>query len=333
MKCLTSPTAQTSAIAAVLILLLSGLSYQPVLAQSCSCGGPPLLGSLESSGLGAGRLGFSMRYEFASISDLVDGSDILPDNIRDRSVKTGLFGIDFGLTDRFSVSAFFSFVQQNRTTSSGDGGGGQLITSGPGDAIMVVQYALWPLSVHRPHAFTLGLGIKLPLGQDNLLDNSLLISADMQPGTGSYDYVALGTWSYSLSRQKRLALFGTTSYRINGQNDRFGMGNGQYQFGNELNATAGLSHDLSLRFTPSVSLKYRSSQADQFKGSELPSSGGRWLNLVPALNATIFNGFSTRVSGEFPLWRKLEGTQFSTSHTFSLTLFYSLDLREDQYQI
>lgn len=308
------------------MLLLAMFLILPigVSAQSCSCGGPPLLGALETSVTKSGQLDLSMTYEFASISDLVDGNQTLPDDIRDRTVNTGLLQIGYGLSRTLSLSVLFSLLEQSRVTSLGSGQGEFLKTNGVGDVMVTIRYAIWPVSVHYPHSLAFGIGLKAPLGKSGLTNGGFLISADMQPGTGSWDMVLLTSGGYTLSRQNRLALFGSGLYRLNGKNDRFGTGSTNYRFGNELLFTLGLSHDATFRLTPSLALRYRSTKADRFNDQDQPNSGGEWLNLLPGVNVNVNSYLKARVSGQIPLYRSIDGVQFSTSYTFAFSLFYSL---------
>jgi len=45
---------------------------------------------------------------------------------------------------------------------------------------------------------------------------------------------------------------------------------------------------------------------------------------VPGLNLNIYENLGIRGEGELPLYRKLNGTQLTTSYTISFSLFYTI---------
>ena len=82
-------------------------AVQSISAQACSCGGVPLLSSLESSTTPSGQWQFGFTYEYNSIADLVVGSEELTDNTRQRIIHSGKMEIGYGLNHRFSFLVIF----------------------------------------------------------------------------------------------------------------------------------------------------------------------------------------------------------------------------------
>jgi len=317
---------------ALLTAALLILPFLPDTARSqCSCGGPPLLGSLESPPGGAGSLRFGLTFEYAQVSDFVSGKTNLNDDIRDRNVKSGLVQIDYGLTNRISFSAIMTVLDQDRTTRSSIGGSGQFLsTNGVGDAMVIAKYTLVPMTLRSQRQLSIGGGVKLPLGKSTIRgNNGILVAADMQPGTGAWDGILWGSFSQGLTQSRKLNLFGSATFRFTGSNDRFDLGVSNYKFGDEFVANFGFGFRHNSRIEYTMGLRYRSAKPEEGRlipdqpFREQPNSGGKWVNLSPGLNLNLSQTIDLRASGQLPLYRELEGTQFTTTYSLSVSVFYT----------
>ncbi len=317
------------ALLIVLLLIVFLLIETPNLYAQCSCGGPPLLSSLESPSTAAGVWQFSMTTEYSSVSDFVTFKTELNDDIRDRTVASGLLQVDYGFSDRITISALLTFLQQERSTSTPFGLGGQsefLRTSGFGDAMLLFKYSLLSPSALARTQLAIGGGIKGPLGSSGILnDNNTLIAATMQPGTGAWDGIFWGSATSVMNRSLGLNVFASATYRVTSANNSFfGDGLGGYRFGNELLTTAGAGIRLSSRLNTTAGLRYRSTRIDQTLDNPADNSGGKWINFSPGVNLKLNDVISVRSSGQIPLWRELQGTQYTTSYSVSFSIFYTL---------
>jgi hypothetical protein len=72
--------------------------------------------------------------------------------------------------------------------------------------------------------------------------------------------------------------------------------------------------------------QYRIQTEDLVDGGVLPSSGGTWVYGIPGLSFGVLPNTSLRISGHVPLYRKLNGTQLSTSYKITAALVFSLPL-------
>ena len=308
----------------LLIFLLSIETFS----QACCSAGSPLLGSLDISSSYEGELQIGLTYELNSLQDVYAGSERLDDVLRKRTVNSLLMEINYGLTNRISLSTLFTFVNQSRTISSLPEITDKLNAGGLSDGIVLVKYNIIPLSLFNQFELTLGAGVKLPFGNSTLRADGILIPADMQPGTGSWDGILWGYASNGFMPAIPLNLFLNVSYRINGTNNRFGENFQQgYIFGNELFMNLGAGYRTDTFFDFTMMFRFRNTNADQFDGGKLPNTGGTWLYLVPGVNGKISNHFTARLSGQIPLYRNLTGTQLTTTYTASLGLFYNINLK------
>ena len=308
----------------ILFILILSITTSNTFAQACSCGGAPLLSSLEQTVTPVGTWQFSLTYEYNSIGDLVTETTEFEDNTRNRFVHSGLLEIGYGLSKHISISAVFSLLQQERETNSSEGPGDYLRTRGVGDGLFLVKYNFIPFDVFAMRQLAFGAGIKYPLGKSSLLNNSSLIAADMQPGTGSWDLVLWAYFYQSYFKKIPISLYANLSYRLNSSNNRFGVDNPGYRFGNELIAEVGVNYQPESFLNYSTGIKYRSTQSDVFDNNGVPNTGGKWIDLTGGLNANLTESTALRFSGDIPIYRNLNGTQLTTSYSLSVSLFYTI---------
>ena len=94
-------------------------------------------------------------------------------------------------------------------------------------------------------------------------------------------------------------------------------------FGDEFNYALGISQSIGTRFGYSVALRYRTTKADRRFDFEIPNTGGKWLDLIPAVQFAITDRLNLGLSGRIPVARDLNGVlQFTTSYSYALALSY-----------
>lgn len=305
----------------VLIALVSAFTLN---AQTCSCAGAPLISS-QSLGIPAkGNLVVGLTGNFNNIDKLYSGSTELTNRTSERSTFTTLLEMNIGLTDRLSLTGLFTYVRKERTTGLQTQAGGQTLqTSGVGDGVFLLKYALIRQTLWKPYQLVIGGGGKVPIGSNSLRSQGLALNADMQPGTGSWDGIGWMLFSYTV-RSQNIHVFTMNSYKVNSSAERFGS-NDNYKFGNELNSIVGVQGPAFNKFSYGLKLKYRTAGQDQRNNSLMPSTGGGWLNAEAGLTYQISDRFSIQAAGELPLYRNVTGTQPTTSYIVNTSLFFSLN--------
>lgn len=270
---------------------------------------------LDTSATEKGQLFLSYTAEDHQINDLVSGSDEVNDETgRDRSSFSHVLSGSYALTDRWSFSALVSYVEHNREIGSSFFG--KTTVSGPGDSVLLARYTPLAITPFSRHQVVLGGGFRLPTGENDATDGFVL-SEDMQPGTGALGTIAWATYSYAFNQAATLQFHTSANYSYNDENDR------KYMFGNEFNLASGISQSLGTRFSYSALLRYRQTEPDQRAGFELPNTGGKWLDFVPAVRYSITEKFSASLTGRIPVARDLNGAlQFTTSYSYALSLSY-----------
>ena len=312
----------------IFLLLTGSTKYH---AQACCTAGTPLLGSLDLTSAPKGILQFGITFDHNLLTDVLNGTRFLENEERERISQSMLLEINYGISNRFSVTALFSYIRQQRTIFN-NSSENELTASGLGDIVLMTKYNILPFSIFNNNELSLGLGVKIPTGNSNLRINNILIPADMQPGSGAIDGIFWGTYTKREFFFNNLTFITNVSYRLNGNNDRFGNSNDGYSFGNELIGILGLNYPLSSIFDLLISFKYRNTAKDSFSDEDIPNTGGSWLYLKPNFNIYLTNDFTARIGAEFPINRNVSGTQLTTTYSTSLSLFYSTNLFEGSFK-
>ncbi len=187
----------------------------------------------------------------------------------------------YSFTDRFSTSLLIPYALLYQSMESEN-----FSSNGIGDISLIAQYAVIQKEAApgKEHFLQIGAGIKLPTGKNEILmGNTGLLIPNMQPGTGSVDYLAHASYSVSFND---FTLLAECAARINGSNNR------GYQFGHRANAgiTAGKYFNTKasgLRIYPQLGLKYEFALKDyEFRstGKINPYSGAETLNAFTGLD-------------------------------------------------
>lgn len=306
-------------------LLVAGVGS--LMGQTCSCAGAPLISSQSISSAAKGNLLLGVTYQYNDISNLYAGSAQLENKTVTRNTQSTLLEVNYGITKRLTFSGTATFVQKFRKSGLQNPGSEETLTTrGIGDGLFMLKYVLHQNTIREQYQLALGGGVKVPFGRSDLTQNSLPLNADMQPGTGAWDGVAWSYLSKTFAPATTVNLFWYNSFRLTGANDRFGV-NDEYEFGNELVSTVGITNKIIDDLSYILTLRYRSVATDQRNNNPLPNTGGKWIKLKPALGYGLTDKVSLRVSGQIPVYQQLNGTQPTTAFTLSGSIFYNFGNR------
>jgi hypothetical protein len=301
-----------------LFLLLSLQPAKFLSAQICSCGGAPLLSSLEFGGVYAGKWHLSLGYEYHNISDVVSGSQQQDQDTRWQVTQAGLFKVSYRLSSSFSISTLLTVVQKERAA------GDHLIVRGIGDGLLMANLSLIRWSPYTPRELVISGGFKAPLGNSGLRYDGRLVSADLQPTSGAWDGI-ISIYAYQSFISHPISLLASTAYRWTGLNEPYTFSDLAYKFGNEFIASVGMGYAFNDKLSATLSGQYHATRADRFGGFRLPSTGGEWVDLVPGVNLMITRTLTMGLLSRLPLYRNLEGPiQLATSYTIAVALYYEM---------
>lgn len=296
-----------------------------VYGQACCSAGTPFLGSVEMTNPGTNWFNIDVIYNYNLLEDLYEGNKKLDDNSRKRIAESFLLQLNYGLNSKISISTLFSFVRQERIISNHTGTKRSTETSGIGDMLVMIKYNILSFNPIEKDELIAGFGVKLPTGNSRLKSEGILLPADLQPGTGSYDFLfnIYGSKKYIFSLP--VHSYVNLSYKLNGENSRFGDDE-NYKFGNEFISSLGFIFELSDILTLTLEGKYRNTSRDEYLAQRLENTSGDWFYIKPAFNVFINSSLLVKFSSELPLFRNLDGTQLTTSYLFSTQLQYAVSL-------
>jgi hypothetical protein len=309
------------------ILIITICLYSYSFSQTCCTAGTPLLGSLEISTGNEKVVQLGLSYEHNVIETLFNESNILDDDSRERLTQTFLLEFNYGFTKKISLTGLLSFVNQTRVITSGNRDD-KINAYGFGDAVLLLKYNLINLNLFNQKELSIGSGIKFPIGKYDIENNGILLPADLQPGTGSWDFLFWGYFSQGFGIGNPVNLFTNISYKLNGFNKRFSNSELGYKFGNELITSLGFGLRTDYFFDLTLFLRYRNTSADEFDEDKIANTGGNWVYLIPGLNLKTIDNFTLRLNSQIPVYRKLDGTQLTTTYTLSASIFYSFNVHE-----
>ena len=311
----------------MLALLISQLNYS----QTCCSGGVPLSNNLGLPNEGRGILSLGMYYDYNNLNTLNAGSDQLDDNSRKRITNSILLSTGYAFTDRISIEALFTWVNQTRNIAQ-FGNDNFTETTGLGDAVLLFKYAI-PQILGANTLLNIGTGIKAPLGKSDLTTSQgILLTADLQPGSGAWDGIGWLSVSKGLKFRPSATVSSSFTYRFTGKNNDYLNNTSVYEFGDVLQANLGYT-DQFLWFNtivnPGLILKYRKAFADRINESDLPNTGGEWLFARPELVTQISPNLAIALRLEIPVYSHVVGTQLTPTLRFSGGLLFNLNTKKN----
>lgn len=296
---------------ALLNLLLLSPSADAV---TCSCASVPLLNSMKASAPDPDTWFISYNFEYRDLSEAVEGSDTIDDGTdRVRTTESQIIELSRGISDQWSLSALVSYVRHKREI----GGQDLQIGEGIGDGIIMVKYSPQRIRVYSKNAYSLGIGARVPLGDNEQKNGFILLAEDLQPSTGSWAAIGWLYAAHTFSQAANFQIYSSLSHTRNYANDR------GYKFGNETTLDVGASYQFNAPLGFIAGLRYRNSKRDQRNNEEVPNTGGEWIDFLPAAQYHLNQNLALKLSATIPLRRQLNDTiQFTTKKAYSLSLSY-----------
>ncbi len=276
-------------------------------------------------------LSFGLNYDYNNLNTLNAGSDQLTDNSRKRITNSILLGTGYAFTDRLSMETLFTWVNQTRTVTQ-FGNENFTETTGIGDAVLLMKYAISDL-LGAETVLNLGAGVKAPVGKADISsDQGILLTADLQPGSGAWDGLGWLSFSKGLGFRPSSTLSGSFTYRFTGRNNSYLNNSATYEFGDEMQTNLGYTDQFLMFntiFSPGLIVKYRKAMADKIDDSDIPNTGGEWVFLRPELTTQITSDLGLALRLELPLYSYVEGTQLTPTLRFTGGLSFKLNTKKN----
>jgi hypothetical protein len=279
------------------MLLLLAISYAP--AQACDVCGPSasdnIFGLLPN--YKARFIGF--RYQFRTMQTehppLFEWEEtrFAQDYFQTAEVW-GRYGFFNGRLQLYGFLPYNIFQQEDNGTN--------YFAHGIGDLRVMAQWTVYETvdsaAYQWRHQLQLAGGVKLPTGARNRKSNNISLAANMQPGTGSFDFPL--NLNYSLQYRK-MGLNVESNLQINLSNPE------GYRFGHRFSQNLRLFYRQELGqslWLPSVGLNYQQMEVDRQNGQAVDFTGGQAL--WGTLGVDLFRpGFSIGLHAQKPIAQHL----------------------------
>ena len=305
---------------AVLVLALVwslGLPM-PAWPQNCCAPAVPQQGALGETLALPHTLEIGLYYEYLRAQGLYAGSGKISDPGDTRSVwKRGSLNLSYGLSSRFSASAVIPFVWKAKERNPSEGAQLKNTAEGVGDVTLIVRTSLIPRNFVNYRELSLGFGMKLPTGAHDRRNFGFLLPPELQPGSGSWDWLASAAFYQGYELVDFLI---STSYVLTSAHDDYEFGN---QFAYTLAATFHVAKWLDLGIANAGSVLTK----DQQQGCDLPATGKRQFWLSPTVQLQLVpQRLRFHIYGDFPIYQHFNGTQLGSDYNIRLSLSYLLSL-------
>lgn len=247
-------------------------------------------------------------------------------NYRDKTVKD-IFNVlevraHFTFKERWRVSAFLPMVNNYRSIE----GYTLFDIYNIGDPLVMGEYMFWgSLNGDRKfvHRMSGGLGIKMPVGKRGVLYDGRLVDDDLQPGTGSWDVLAM------LNYRCKIKSFGVQlnqSYRVNT------YGFKDFKYGNSYNANSSFFYIFNVgkkwKLMPQTGLYFEQANKDRDQYGKFENSGGHSLYHNAGLTVQ-WDQLQLACQYQYRFYHQLNGIQIPTKNRFIVSVYYQFNLKKN----
>jgi len=301
-------------------ILINNVSWS----QACCSGGVPISNNIGIRPVDKNIFSVRAFYDANVLNSFYTGTDKLEDGTIKRLSQTIFLQGIYGINKRISINTMLSYVHNKRSLV--DSPEQSTTTNGIGDATFLMQYMFLD---KKETSFYITIGPKIPIGKNDILDESgILLAPDLQPGSGSWDFIGGLSFLRNKFIRQSMSLTINATTKVNTYAERFN-GNQQYKYGNEIQLIAGISDNYFIKdklINPGLLFRYWVRVEDLADGFVFPNTGGSWVFMVPSVNLGLSPSFSAFTSFEIPIYRNLTGTQLSTSLRVSFGFQYQFTL-------
>lgn len=225
----------------------------------------------------------------------------------------------FYMNNKQRISLFFSLPLANNYQSIDNVSDIDIV--GFSDPLLIVNYDLIKSSVYDTttikNEFSIGVGLKAPLGNHKVFDGEELIDNDLQLGSGSWDIVMVAQY---VLKFKNLGFQFSPSYKINTSNKK------QFKFGNTLNIGSNLFYmfklNANLTLIPTLGTFYESANDDKENGIKIDNTKNNVL--FSSIGAKLMlNKFSIGSSWEQVIHQKNGDYQIPVNNRLNVNFQYN----------
>jgi len=304
----------------VFLLCLPGVGR----AQNCCAPAVSPQGVLGETVALPHTLEIGLHYEFLCSRGMYEGSKGIdnPRNTKTDWRRTTLAAA-YGVCPQLSISAIIPYTWKKKSLDVAGTGLLEYTSEGIGDISFLFRFSPLGRSFVDFREMSFGLGVKLPTGDADQRSSGLRLIEELQPGTGSTDY--LGSVSYYQGFEP-VDFFLSATYVLTTAHDDDDY---NYEFGNQFSYLLTSNFHLGDRLDLSAALSGVVRGRDRQNGEKIHSTGRHQLWFVPGLQVQVVpEVLRLQVFYEEPVYQHFNGQQLGSEYNIRLTAVYTLPLKK-----
>ncbi len=307
-----------TAIIIVAIFVWGGKSSS---AQCCTAGNP--VDASFSGGGSKGVLNFSTSFKTSYSSDYYMGNEYIDSNYMDYSYFnfqnfTASYGITNELNLRANIGYFYSKAYRiNRNGSP------ERSANGLGDLGLNASYNISKL-IKNKLIILPSVGVILPVGVFDYVDNNVVLAIDAQPSSGALKYNAGVFLSKDFLKTKlNVFSFNLFEYSNTIESER----TPSYKYGNLYVNTLGASYAINKWFLPEIQFRSEYRQRAINQENIIDYTGGH--NVFASIKGTGKIGdLSGNITIDMPVYKNVNGWQLTNKYIVNVGVAYRLNFNK-----
>jgi hypothetical protein len=315
---------RTVAAAIALAVCLAGTGT----AQNCCAPAVPQQGVLGETTALPHTLELGFHYERLCSYGKYDGSDSVadPDDTK-TDWKRATLTVGYGIIPRLGVTAIVPYLWKEKSEIAGTSRMRiATTTEGLGDMSLLVRYSPLGRSFVNFRELSLGLGVKIPTGATDRQKFGTALLAELQPGTGSWDYI--GSVSFYQGFEP-VDFVVSATYLMTTAYDGYDFGS--YEFGNQLSYLLTATFHLASRIDVSAALSGTKRGKDRRDGERETATGRHQVWFMPGVQVqAIPEMLRLHVYYEAPVYQHFNGVQLGSDYNLRFTASFLLPLAGEE---
>jgi hypothetical protein len=309
----------------ILVLVGALLLVQTVCAQNCCSPAVPPQGVLGETVALPHILQISFYHEYLRGRDynVSDSEATLYYGSASSDWNRTSLALSYGISRRISASAVVPFVWKKKVLESERlGTSVESKSHGFGDVTTMIRFSLLPRDFVNFREVSIGLGVKIPTGSTHQRSYGYRLPYELQPGTGSWDYLGALTVYKGFELVDFLA---SVTYVLTG---KAGERESAYEFGNQFYYLFDTNWHLASGVDFSLALSGAVRRHDEEGGWEpVEATKRHQMWLVPGVELMVIPGLlGLQVHFEHPIYQDLDGIQLKSDYNLRANFTYMLQL-------
>ena len=300
-------------------------------AQNCCVPAVPQQGVLGETTTLPHTLEIGLHYESVVSYGMYNGSRSVDDPVNRRALwRRATLTASYGILRQLSISTIFPFVWKKKSQDDASSGSRFDNTAeGIGDISCFLHFSPLGRSFVNFRELSLGAGVKFPTGAVDRRNFGYPLPEELQPGTGSWDYLA----SFSFYQGfEPVDIVASVTYVLTTAYERVDFGNHtSCEFGNQLSYLLTSNFHLCNRLDISAALSGAIRERDKNDGQKVSTTGRHQMWLVPGLQIQLIPEIlRMQVFYDAPVYQHFNGEQLGSDYNVRVTAVYTLPLKKSE---